>query len=70
MILAGSEFFKTVEIEVYRKDFHSAILNTRMITNLNVLCDLELSNWTLIYKASRDGYNAIDFHSNKHVDRD
>ncbi len=63
-ILAGSHYFKTVEIEIYTKELMSTILNNDMIQGLNRLCEIELKTWSLVYRASRDGFRSEDFHYN------
>ena len=63
-ILAGSHTFQTVEIEVYTKEFTSTILSNRLLHDLNRLCRIDLNKWALVYRASRDGFKASDFHSN------
>ena len=40
----------------------STILNTRSMRDLNNLCELQLENWSLLYKATRDGFSAGNFH--------
>ena len=62
-ILAGSFHFKTFEIEVFSKEYISTILNNDMIQDLKQLCEIELDKWTLVYRASRDGFKAENFHS-------
>ncbi len=63
-ILAGSETFKTFEIEVFAKEYFSTILSTDLVNDLNELCEVNLNEWSLIYRASRDGFSSEDFHFN------
>ncbi len=62
-ILAGSRDFRTVEVEVYSREFASTILTTRaLLRALNELLSLQLEKWALVYRASRDRFEADDFH--------
>jgi hypothetical protein len=63
-ILAGSETFKIFEIEVFAKEYFSTILSTDLVNDLNELCEVNLNDWSLIYRASRDGFSPEDFHFN------
>ena len=40
----------------------SSILAPESIQKLNKLCSVELEEWSLVYRASRDGFNAKNFH--------
>lgn len=41
----------------------STILSPRLLVSLNQLCGLDLKSWSLVYRASRDGFGAKDFHN-------
>lgn len=53
----------TTILNLFHKKF-SAILKPDLINQLNELCTLYLNEWKLIYRASRDGFGARDFHRN------
>jgi len=44
---------------------NESLLSIEQFSNLLKLCQLDSKNleWTLVYKATRDGFGAIDFHS-------
>ncbi len=63
-LCTNGDDIKIVEIEVYTNKFISTILDNFMIQDLNKLCEIDLKKWSVIYRASRDGFRSKDFHSN------
>ena len=55
---------KELEEKIIKNNFiDSNILETdKLYFDLRKLCDFEDQKWKLIYRASRDGFRAIDFH--------
>ena len=60
----GEQYFYTSEIEIFKIDFDSKILTTNKEKELLLeLCDLDNNFLDLVYRGSRDGFGASDFHS-------
>ncbi|CAF1022504.1 unnamed protein product [Brachionus calyciflorus] len=64
-----AEFFKVdhlveiINVELKNEFEDSLILNKNLSKKLNKLCEFpERTDWELIYRASRDGFNSDDFH--------
>ena len=60
--LAGSLVFNSDEIEIYHIEKSStSLLTNKQWSDLKRICQLN-DKWRLIYKASRDGFEAKNFH--------
>jgi hypothetical protein len=60
-----AQFYKIEPLKdkIYSKCINSSILNEQLTVRLFRTCNLKAQRWTLLYRASRDGFSAEAFHS-------
>ncbi len=60
-----AQFYKIEPLKdkIYSKCINSSILNEQLSVRLFRTCNLKAQRWSLIYKASRDGFSAEAFHA-------
>lgn len=65
-LLSDAEFFQTPCLRnLIHTQLISRILNSNEFKSLNILCGFnENQQWKLIYRASKDGFESVNFHDN------